>query len=351
MVSLPATSSHPETACRDRRRRGRSAVVAAAAARANHSRAAAPEPAAAAAAGDVTGAPAGDPAATLGDVLAAAERAGGPNKGVWKRGRDAAGRARRAFVVGFLGPDRPVTGITRADLHRLVAHLEARPGKKPGTALSPKTVNRYLAAVSGILRFACLEGLLPGRPPVPLQSEDEGRIHWLTDAQEKLLCDCLASRGWRAESLAVAVLCASGLRWGEFQGLEPDEVLDWGTRTFKIAVERSKNRHARTVSIAPGLGRALRAMLLGGERPSYYAMRTRLAAAVMACGLDPAITIHTFRHTTATRLARLGKNPRLIMDFMGHRALATTMKYVHMSDDMHEAAALELAREPLCSLD
>lgn len=291
-----------------------------------------------------TAAPHGGGAAkTLSAVLAEAERAGGPNKGVWKRGRDAAGAARRAFVVAFLGPDRPVTDIGRADLHRLVAHLEARPGKKAGTALSPKTVNRYLAAVSGILRFACLEGDIVSKPAVPVQSEDEGRILWFTDAQEQLLRAFMASQGWHPESLSVAVLCASGLRWGEFERLEPGDVLDWGTRTWKIAVTRSKNRHPRTVSIAPGLGRELLAMLRAAGRPSYYALRTRLTAAVAACGLDPAITIHTCRHTTATRLARFGNNPRLIMDFMGHRALATTMRYIHLGDDMHEAAALQLS--------
>ena len=181
--------------------------------------------------------PAGANTRTLKQVLEDAERAGGPNKGVWKRGKDAAGRARREFVVGFLGPDRPVTEITRADLHRLVRNLEARPGKKPGVALSPKTVNRYLAALSSILRFACLEGLLPNKPQMPTQSEDEGRIHWLTESQERLLCDFMASKGWLAESLTVSVLCVSGLRWGEFARLEPHEVLDWGTRTFKIAVD------------------------------------------------------------------------------------------------------------------
>lgn len=134
-------------------------------------------------------------AVTLAQVLAAAERAGGPNRGVWKRGRDAAGRARRRFVVDFLGPQRPVTAVTRADLHDLVAHLEARRGQKRGAALSPKTVNRYLAAASGLLRFACLEGWLPSKPPVPVQSEDEGRIHWLTDAHEQRLCDFMKGRG------------------------------------------------------------------------------------------------------------------------------------------------------------
>jgi len=84
------------------------------------------------------------------------------------------------------------------------------------------------------------------------------------------------------------------------------------------------------VPIDPQLANEWRAAMRAEALPNYRTMRMHLAAAVKACGYDEALTIHCLRHTTATRLGLNKENPKLIMDFLGHKSLATTMKYTHI---------------------
>lgn len=278
---------------------------------------------------------------TLAQMLAAAEAAGGPNKGAWLREKRHTASSRRAFVVRLLGPQKPITAITFEAVQEMVQNLRARPGLKPGTKLSTKTINRHVAAVSGILKYAVQTGKLKVKPALPWQAEGAGRILWLTQADEARMVGWLRGQGWEAEALSVTFLCASGLRWGEFERLAPNDILQWKP-AWRVVVEVSKNNTPRIVPVPPSLGAQVREMLVAGARPTYYTMRQRYRAAVKACGMDPRVVIHSCRHTTATRLARLGKNAKLIQKFLGHKTLATTMKYITMNDDMLVDAALEL---------
>jgi hypothetical protein len=51
--------------------------------------------------------------------------------------------------------------------------------------LNPKTINRYLYAVSGALRWALRRELIPGMPIIPRQTEGVGRIAFLTEEDQQ----------------------------------------------------------------------------------------------------------------------------------------------------------------------
>lgn len=50
----------------------------------------------------------------------------------------------------------------------------------------------------------------------------------------------------------------------------------------------------------------------------------------MACNL-PNITVHTCRHTCASRLVQGGVDIRRVKDWMGHTTIQTTMIYAHLA--------------------
>jgi integrase/recombinase XerD len=56
----------------------------------------------------------------------------------------------------------------------------------------------------------------------------------------------------------------------------------------------------------------------------------------------PDATSHSGRRTFITRLAHGGVSPKVIMDLAGHKHLATTQRYIDVSDEMKRAAVESL---------
>jgi integrase len=263
------------------------------------------------------------------EVAAECARAGGPT-GKWKRGRSISDANRRYKAVAYFG-HMPVAAIETTHIDAWVQELEKQPGKA-GEYLDGDTINRYLAALSGILSWAHKRKIIKGKPAIPWQPKTGGRILWLTEAQEDALTGNMLAHALPHMMLTVQVLCASGMRWGEFASLEPQHVtMDANGTHAWIALDRTKTDTPRDIPIDAHLGRDLARMLRDGTRPSYMDFRLQLAKSVEAVGIDSSFTIHCLRHTTATRLAQKNVNISKIKAFMGHKAIQTTERYIHLN--------------------
>jgi len=51
----------------------------------------------------------------------------------------------------------------------------------------------------------------------------------------------------------------------------------------------------------------------------------------------PGFTPHMFRHTQASKLVQKTKNTKLAQEFLGHASLATTQRYLHMTDAQYKS--------------
>ncbi len=58
------------------------------------------------------------------------------------------------------------------------------------------------------------------------------------------------------------------------------------------------------------------------------------------------VTWHTLRHTFASRLAMAGVDLTTVMQLMGHKEIATTMRYAHLSPGHRFDAVQRLNRKP-----
>jgi integrase len=271
--------------------------------------------------------------AKLGVTFADAAEAWKASNDTWKRGRDKAGQQRLEWMIGHLGK-LAVGSITTETMDAVVRDLEKRPpSARHNGKISSATINRYLSAASAVLTHARdRDPKLPGCK-LPWKKETGHRRHWLSDDQEEALVRWLTGQGYLAEALTVRVLCASGLRWGEFSSVDAYQCKgEW------IKLDKTKTDTPRDVPIPEELNAEFCAMIRAGGRPKYTPMRRHLRAAVKACGYSPELGIHNLRHTLASRLIQDGQPLSVVKDYLGHADIKTTEKYVHVEKESLLAA-------------
>jgi integrase len=275
---------------------------------------------------------------TFAQVADECEKAGGPRRRggarKWKQGRDVSVVHRLRFIAGleWFGC-KPVSEVTEDCLEELREKLAVRPGYQGREGLTPATLNRYMDAASACLTFAVECKYMGAKPRSPKEDEDNEKIVWFSEPEEQAIVSYMLTRGWPHDALAVRVLIETGIRWGEFESLEPGQVdEDW------LRLWRTKTNRPRSAPISKATARSLRALLASGYVFKYTTFRERLYEARDKCGQSPDKTVHALRHTTATRLLQKGVDIRIIQKYLGHKRIETTTRYAAVFDDqLHDA--------------
>lgn len=145
--------------------------------------------------------------------------------------------------------------------------------------------------------------------------------------------------------LAVALMVATGVRVHEVVGFRCEDI-DLTGRAIRLV---GKGRRERQVFLTNDwitdlteaylqtrskldLSHPRLLFNLRYEPLTTAAMRSRLAKAAAAAGLESRITPHMLRHTAATQLIEAGVDIRYIQRLLGHASLSTTEIYTHVSD-------------------
>ncbi|MDG1455637.1 MAG: tyrosine recombinase XerC [Planctomycetota bacterium] len=231
---------------------------------------------------------------------------------------------------------------------------------------SRSTIARKLASVRGYFRFLQREHKFEGRcafleldtPKVP-----RSLPHFLTIQEVMRLLDQPQTdtyRGLRDRAI-LEILYSTGLRVSELVAL------DWCHIDSKIRLVRAfgKGRKERIVPIGEHAIRSLISyreaipsrwipengnwapvpVLLNrfGERISDRSIRKIFDRYVGRAGLDQKTSPHTLRHSYATHLVDSGANLREVQELLGHKHLATTQVYRHLTS---EARTAEYQKHP-----
>jgi integrase/recombinase XerC len=275
-------------------------------------------------------------------------------------------------VEQFLGYLRTVRNLSRhslaaygTDLLQLADFVEARgitdPGKVTHLDLrawlgavreagrSRATAARKLAAARSMFKWLHREGLLDADPAAALRSPKKERIlprflsreeverllaapkgDALPEARDRALLETLYSSGVRVSELAAMDETDLDLRSGVARvlGKGRRERLA-GLGSYAVAAIRSymaaKARHP-----APRRGGALFENR-SGARLSTRGIQRVLAKRLAEADLDPRISPHKIRHSFATHLLDAGADLRSVQELLGHKNLATTQIYTHVS--------------------
>ncbi len=279
-----------------------------------------------------------------------------------------------AQFLRYLVNERNASELTiksyREDLIGFVDWLDATTGGVPRpAALSPQdlrafqaalqksgyartTISRKLAALRSFFKFCMREGLASQNPAKPLRNPRRQRKlpHVLSDKEiDRLLSAPKATTvdGLRDRAILETIYSA-GLRVSEVVGLQ-DSDLDRHEQIIRV---RGKGRKERICPLgsfaikaidayAAKRKRSKKTEALGRKAPVFVnrfgnGLTTRsvgrmLEKHLLAADLDTRTSPHTLRHSFATHLLDRGADIRSVQELLGHKSLATTQIYTHVS--------------------
>jgi Site-specific recombinase XerD len=259
----------------------------------------------------------------------------------------------------YMGADFEVQQI---DQDSVISFIE----QQKAAALSPASLRRRAAAVRGFCRWLLSQGLLVADPwsgaslalgrsrrlPRILAAHELDRlIEFLArvahiDADRPPDSRSVERRPHESTTLlAVSLMVATGVRVHEAVGIRCQDI-DLQGRSLRLL---GKGRRERQVFLTNdwitgftsayldarstlGLQHHHLLFNLHYDPLTPPAMRSRLAKAARAAGLEAHVTPHMLRHSAATQLIEAGVDIRYIQRLLGHASLSTTEIYTHVSD-------------------
>lgn len=218
---------------------------------------------------------------------------------------------------------------------------------------SKATVARKLSAIRSFFKFLIRRGVLEINPAEMIHTpkQDKAIPSYLpVDEMFRLLDSIQADSLLGLRNRAIfETLYSSGLRVSELAGMNTSDL------NFSAALVRvfGKGGKHRMVPIGQKALKAVEAYRIQLQREAgiglndtgplflnknHARLSTRSIARILKklvddCGLISPVSPHALRHTFATHMLDAGADLRTIQELLGHKSLATTQKYTHVSID------------------
>ena len=240
-------------------------------------------------------------------------------------------------VIDFFGADFDMQTITTKHVNDLIEHFRGR-------GLANASINRKLAALGKLVAVAEEDGVIESRPKIPRMKEKNQRLKAFTHKEIDEMVSYMRSNDQNDVAALCLFLLDTGMRVSEARGLQ------WANVTEHHAtLLDTKNGDTRSVPLTK------RAKALLDERrdcatPWSDISQSRLtyvwnaARKFYGYDSDPDFVPHSLRHTCASRLAMSGTDIQAIQKWLGHKTLAMTMRYSHLTKQ-HLVAAKDNLEE------
>lgn len=228
----------------------------------------------------------------------------------------------------YFGAKTDVNDLSTVLIDEFIHHL-----KRDNNANS--TINRKLATISKMLNYAdeCIQ--LRHKPKIHRQKEPQGRMRFVSPEEEVQIMHTLDQ--WSQTDLkdSITVLLDTGMRRSELGRVEAVDV-----QADVINLWRTKNQLDRSVPMTQRVKEIMARRTVNHN--SVSAKSNKLFPQNMETlskhwnrvryhlGYDDMV-LHTFRHTTASRLIQRGVGVGVVKEWMGHKTISVTMRYAHLS--------------------
>lgn len=202
----------------------------------------------------------------------------------------------------------------------------------------PATANKKVSALRAMFVDAQLRGHVDEIPGFPKQlklKNTKDRV--ITDQERDGMCQYLVAIGQPAAADLLVFLLETCCRWGEAQRLTGGDV---DLKARRVVFSETKANRTRSVPLTSRACQALEGHVPAVGRHKVwgytYLQFHRLfdkAKEAIGCGDDQALTVHTTRHTCASKLASAGIPLHQLMSFGGWTSLASVQRYLHLHTD------------------
>jgi integrase/recombinase XerC len=234
--------------------------------------------------------------------------------------------------------------IETQDVQRFLGFLRTREYSKSTTA-------RKLATLRSFFKFCLKRGYVKSNPLSTIRTpkQDKRLPKYLDEHDVRKLLetpDASTMLGCRDRAM-LETMYSTGVRVSELVDLNLTDI-DFVSEALHV---RGKGKKERVTPIAPtALAWIKRYMELRradprsqtfnaeavfvnkhGQRLSTRSVRRKLDKYLALCGLDPAVSPHTLRHSFATHMLNRGADLRAVQELLGHQSLSTTQIYTHVT--------------------
>jgi site-specific recombinase XerD len=259
----------------------------------------------------------------------------------------------RSHVKGFLRylatahPSVPLDEVTKL-------HIRAWLLREANRGIAPVTRSNDVFALRSFYRFLIAEDMSEENPAslVTLASPVRSRIEFYSDPEADAIIEWASAQPglrWQVGRVLLLTLRYTGLRMKELVNLRTEEI-DLEARRISLV---GKGRKPRVIPIPHLLADVLREYLdeIRPQLPesSYLfanprgnrslrgrygsrALHNLVVEAGTSAGVAGRHFAHRWRHTYATSLVRRGEDIHVVQRLMGHSNIATTSRYLHLSD-------------------
>ncbi len=243
---------------------------------------------------------------------------------------------RRDVNISTITPDRLARFLTS----RIFIHTTSG---KPKATIS---INRSKSALRSFFRFLTDAGYLKANPARLIRSAPASQRppRILTQKETRALLATIKKHKTpiaKRDHLMFALLLGTGIRLSSLVNLNVGDV-DLGAATVRV---NGKGNVERLVFLNGGLKRLLKnyvapsadsrgplLLSLRSRRVGVRQVELRLAYWLELAGITCRCSVHTLRHTFATRLYEKTNDLRLVQSALGHRRVTTTEIYTHTVD-------------------
>ena len=243
-------------------------------------------------------------------------------------------------VVDFYGPAYPIAKVDAQSFMRMREFFRQKGN-------SNSTLNWKHSCLSSMLKCSELMGHIKASPRLPESLPVQpARDRVISPREQEAFVAYFQAICEPEAADLFTFLIDVGCRWSEAERMQSGEI-DLKRRC--VLFPKCKNGKPRTVPLTGQALSAIESRLSPVKKYrvfsfTYKQFRYLFAKAKGALGLenDKELTVHSLRHTCASRLAMKGVNLPSIMQWGGWRSLAAVQRYAHI-----DLTGLEMARRAL----
>jgi integrase/recombinase XerC len=225
-------------------------------------------------------------------------------------------------------------------------HVRGFAASSHAAGLSPRSIQRRLSGIRGLMNFLIREGEISRNPATGISAPQVARKlpNTLDVDQMARLLQIQGSDPVTARDRAMLeLLYSSGLRLAELVNLDPEDVdladamvrvTGKGNKTRLIPIGRmARNCVAEWSRVRSELAAGdENALFVGvrGRRISPRTVQNRVRHWALKAGIPQRVYPHLFRHSFATHLMESSRDLRAVQELLGHADISTTQIYTHL---------------------